>query len=109
MEMIGQYIKKKVRKSGIRPSVIYNELHTSSRNLYNIYKRNSVDSEILYSMSKILGVNLFEFYNLKLIEYDPQKFAEPESKFNRTIKRRVMVELELDESEYNELIKKTNR
>ncbi len=109
MEIIGQYIERAFKKSRIKTSLFASDLNTSPRNLYSIFTRESVDSEKLFLMCKILGINLFDYYTNRLIEEDPQKFAEPEAKYNRSPKRRVMVEVELDEAEYNELIKKTTR
>ena len=110
MDRIGKYIEEALVESKMRPALFARAIHVSPRNIYNIFARESIDTSQLFAISKVLSVDLFKLYSKKLIEEEPLKFAaEPGAEYGRRNKRRVMIEVELDEAEFEELIKKTTR
>ena len=57
---VGKHIKEIVEKQGRRPSWLARQLHTVRPNVYNIYRRESLDSELLQRLSVILGHNFLK-------------------------------------------------
>jgi hypothetical protein len=56
---IGKLIELKAKELKIGPTEFGNKLNTTSQNIYAIYKRESIDTELLLKISVILGHNFF--------------------------------------------------
>ena len=72
-----------------------------------IFKRQSIDTDLLYQICMVLNVDLFSLFSEKLRQENniigachSQK-AESESS-----KRKIMLEVELDDEEYQKMIQK---
>lgn len=59
---IGEIIKKKARELRIGPTELGEKINTSKQNVYGIYKRKSIDTELLRKISNALGHNFFNYY-----------------------------------------------
>lgn len=68
---VGQMIESIVRSQGRSPSWVAQQLHMVRVNVYDIFRRESVDSALLRRLSLILDVDLF-----KLLSEDLQKDKE---------------------------------
>lgn len=64
----GQMIESIVRSQGRSPSWVAQQLHMVRVNVYDIFRRESVDSSLLQRLSIILDVDLF-----KMLSDDLQK------------------------------------
>ena len=60
---IGAAIEAVMKEQGISPTVMARKLNCERQNIYNIYKRRSIDSELLARISKILGVRFYDMYD----------------------------------------------
>lgn len=59
---IGQAIKARARDLKIGPTELGELLNTSKQNVYGIFKRESVDTELLRRCSEVLNFNFFSLY-----------------------------------------------
>lgn len=113
MISIGEYIQKEYTKTGMKHSFFAQSINMSERNAYNLFNRASIDTNQLYAISKLLKVDFFKIYSQKLAKEVPEIEAlnEPEAEYKVRKKKvhKIMIEVELDEDEYKELIKKTNK
>ena len=57
---IGQLIKTVFERSGMTVSDFARQLNCERTNVYTIFKRRTIDVELLVNISKILGYNFFE-------------------------------------------------
>lgn len=57
---IGQLIKTVFERSGMTVSEFARKLNCERTNIYTIFKRKSIDVELLVNISKILKYNFFE-------------------------------------------------
>lgn len=89
---IGQIIKEVVERKKIGATAFSRTIGVSRNNVYDIYERSSIDTELLKRIGQFLDYDFF------------QHFLEPETiekiKFSEKVKpTRVLVELELNEDE----------
>ncbi len=63
---IGHIIEKKNKEKNIGPTELGRKLHTSKQNIYAIYKRESIDTMLLFQLSKVLKYDFFELYSEKI-------------------------------------------
>jgi len=91
---IGRLIKDKVKSSKFSVTEFAREINCSRRNVYTIFERESVDTELLKHISAVLDYNFFQYYIPQLdkepmhepsIEDDYQKITELE-KENKYLK-----------------------
>jgi hypothetical protein len=59
---IGQLIKEQVKRKRIRVSQLSEKLNVSEPNVYKIYLRSSIDTELLEKISIALDYNFFSIY-----------------------------------------------
>lgn len=59
---IGEIIKNKARELRIGPTELGEKINTSKQNVYGIYKRKSIDTDLLRKISNALGHNFFTYY-----------------------------------------------
>ena len=67
---IGSIIEEVIREQGRSPSWIAKELCCDRTNIYNILKRESVDTNLLLKLSSILNYNFFQHFTESLTEQD---------------------------------------
>lgn len=60
---IGKIIRKHLEEAGMTKSEFARRLETSPQNIYGIFKRRSVDTELLKSISRILYYDFFQYYS----------------------------------------------
>lgn len=65
---IGIVIEKVLRDQGKTVTWFARSLYCDRTNVYKIFQRESVDSEMLYRISKILSHDFFKYYSKELEE-----------------------------------------
>ena len=65
---IGKVIAKVLRDQGKTVTWFARSLYCDRTNVYKIFQRESVDSEMLYRISKILSHDFFKYYSKELEE-----------------------------------------
>lgn len=65
---IGKVIEKVLRDQGRTVTWFARSLYCDRTNVYKIFQRESVDSEMLYRISKILAHDFFKYYSKELEE-----------------------------------------
>ena len=63
---IGKLIKEELEKQGRKPSWLAKELHYTRYNVYKIFQRSYIDTELLMQISLLLNKDFFLFYTTKL-------------------------------------------
>ncbi|MCX7862423.1 MAG: helix-turn-helix domain-containing protein, partial [Bacteroidales bacterium] len=64
MEILGQYIRKLIKYKGYTVSEFAERIHVSRRAMYDLFKRNNIDTELLIRISEELNVNLLDYVQL---------------------------------------------
>ncbi|MFI5138327.1 MAG: helix-turn-helix domain-containing protein [Sphingobacteriales bacterium] len=59
---IGEFVKEIAESQNLKPSDLGKRINTSKQNVSDIYKRSTIDSELLLTLSKALNYNLFSYY-----------------------------------------------
>ena len=57
---IGQLIKEKLEKSGMKKSEFARRINKTSQNVYDIFERRSIDTALLGQIAAVLEFNFFE-------------------------------------------------
>lgn len=68
---IGECIRLRVEESKVDPSRIASFIKCTEKDLYEIYRSKSVDSEVLLMLSKVMEYDFFRIYTQHLILYSP--------------------------------------
>jgi transcriptional regulator with XRE-family HTH domain len=68
---IGQEIKKIVKKRGFTVEELASALNVSKPNIFDIYRRETIDTGLLERLCKVLNHNFFQYYSDKYqTDYD---------------------------------------
>ncbi|HWY37644.1 MAG TPA: helix-turn-helix transcriptional regulator [Bacteroidia bacterium] len=59
---IGERIRQRAAELRMGPTELGRMINTSKQNVYGIYKRKSIDTEILRKLSKALNCDFFQYY-----------------------------------------------
>lgn len=59
---IGEVIREKVKNKGLKADYVAKFISSSESNLFNIYRRKSIDIDKLIRFSQLLDENLFLYY-----------------------------------------------
>lgn len=73
---VGRMIESIVRSQGRSPSWLAQQLHMVRVNVYDIFRRESVDSALLRRLSLILDVDLFRILSEDLQQTKAEKTDE---------------------------------
>ncbi len=79
---IGRKIKQVFEKKGMTISEFGRRIHKSRENIYSIFKRKSIDTALLESISKVLEHDFFSYYTS--LQKELQKLKE-ENKMQKRI------------------------
>lgn len=105
---IGEIIRFEFEKSGLSIAQFARMINKERSLVYHLFKRRSIDTDLLYRICIVLNIDFFRLFSEKL-EVENKIIAarsgkkETESKGQ---KRKVLIEIELDESEYNDFLQK---
>lgn len=60
---IGEKIKARVKELRMGPTELARQIRTSKQNVYGIYQRSSIDTDLLAKLSKVLEFDFFVYYS----------------------------------------------
>jgi hypothetical protein len=93
---IGQLIKERVEASNMEVTTFANAINKERSNVYDIYKRDSIDTNLLKKIGHVLEYDFFQhFLEQRTIEKFKIDYAAK--------KARIMVEIEVAESELEKI------
>lgn len=114
---IGEKIKARAKELRIGPTELSRMINTSKQNVYGIYKRKTVDTELLRKLSNALQFDFFRLYTghevlafndgtepYKTTQKDQAEKSLSELENQLEIMRKELVDLK----EKNELLKRLN-
>jgi hypothetical protein len=61
--IIGEQIKKELQRQERTVAWFARKLNCNRQNVYDIFKRNNIDTELLLRISLILNTNFFSFFS----------------------------------------------
>lgn len=109
MVHIGAKIKDRLYELGMSRVEFARRINKTRNVVYDIFKRESIDTNLLVNISKVLDFNFFEFYSEAL-----QEVKQPETTLGRVADTELQYKLRQTEShleqvqENNALLKKLN-
>jgi len=65
---IGSLIYTTLKQKGHSVTWLASQLHCDRSNLYKIFDKYYIDTDLLYRISKILNTDFFQYYSQKLLE-----------------------------------------
>ncbi|MCL2073087.1 MAG: helix-turn-helix domain-containing protein [Marinilabiliaceae bacterium] len=86
---LGKIIKQKFDETSMNISEFAEKIHVHRTNVNNIFKRKSINSELLFEISKALN---FDFYNEIYLDKRTDNFS-----------KKVLIAFEIDESKIDKL------
>ena len=93
MISIGKKIEEVFIQNGIKSNEFAKRIGKTPRNIYDIFKRESVDTGLLYKISEVLNHDFFQYYQDKTEEKLPKTIDKQE-----TVKKtKILIELEFEE------------
>ena len=106
MQNIGKIIEDKLREKGVSVSEFARRINTNRNNVYDIFRRESIDTQLLQKISTVLEYDFFQhFKSAQSIASEP---INTYSKENLEVDKQV-VELEKEIQYLKELINDKNR
>lgn len=92
---IGKKIEEVFKSSGMTKKSFAEKINKGRENIYDIFKRDSIDTILLQSISDALNHNFFQYF-LEHSYFKPNGVDEPIAEYVKKKKTRILVELELD-------------
>jgi transcriptional regulator with XRE-family HTH domain len=79
---IGKLIRERLEEIGMSKSEFSRRINTSPQNVYGIFKRKSIDTELLQQISEVLKFDFFSYYGQHaLVTHDSVSgYGDPERK-----------------------------
>lgn len=74
---IGSHIEAELRRQERTVSWLSRKIHCDRRNIYNIFHRDSIDTALLFKISRVLGVDFFRLYSSELEHIETQEITPP--------------------------------
>jgi transcriptional regulator with XRE-family HTH domain len=98
---IGEKIKARATELRIGPTELAKMINTSKQNVYGIYKRESIDTELLQNISRALRLDFFCYFfdpKLPIAEEDlPKYYPRNKNRPDPAVEELVLVRKELAE------------
>jgi hypothetical protein len=60
---IGEKVEARAKELRIGPTELARKIKSTKQNVYNIYKRHSIDTDLLQRLGKVLEFDFFGYYN----------------------------------------------
>ncbi|MBR4389165.1 MAG: XRE family transcriptional regulator [Prevotella sp.] len=67
--IIGEAIQQELHSQERSVAWFARKLNCNRQNVYDIFKRRTIDTELLMRISKVLNKNFFELYNREFIDW----------------------------------------
>lgn len=94
MVHIGKEIKNVYSQSGIKISSFASKLNTVPRNIYNLFEKESIDTDTLFKISEILK---FDFFRLFISDVIEEPHIKNEKIFTNKPGKKISVTIEIEE------------
>jgi transcriptional regulator with XRE-family HTH domain len=59
---IGKLIRKRIEQAGMNKSEFARRINSTPQNVYSIFKRESIDTDLLWEISRVLNYDFFQHY-----------------------------------------------
>jgi plasmid maintenance system antidote protein VapI len=63
IKLFGEFVKEIAESKNLRPADLCKLIHYTKQNVSDIYKRKSIDSELILTLSRVLDYDFFSYYN----------------------------------------------
>lgn len=101
---IGELIEQIVKKRKYTVAAIAGFISRERSVIYDIYKRETIDTGLLYKLSESLNFDFFKVYSDKL-QGKIDVVEEPQAEYKKLEKKhRVLIEVELNDHQYEEFL-----
>lgn len=95
---IGELIKERTEELGLKPSEFARMINKTRQNVHNIFKRDTIDTQLLLDISKCLNYDFFIRYS-QLLKSEPHLEVSLESDTPYLTKdKQVHIHVHLDKS-----------
>lgn len=102
MIAIGKKIEEIFQEKGMKLSEFANRINRTPRSIYDIFKRDSIDTDLLFKISKALDHDFFNYYSFS--DAKTPEVNEPIKKYIKTKGYKVFVNIEVTNKEDEERI-----
>lgn len=72
---IGQLIREEIESRGMKASHFAKLINKSRQNVHNIFGRQTIDTELLFEISKVLNIDFFALYSKALANDESSTLA----------------------------------
>ena len=106
---IGKIIRQRLEETGMNKSEFARRINTTPQNIYGIFKRKSIDTDLLKEISQVLEYDFFQYYSQITFEVkdDGEPYHTKDKKYQHKTVVELMSELQTALREL-ELLKKEN-
>jgi hypothetical protein len=95
---IGSIIKARAKSLRIGPTELGDMMQTSKQNVYGIFKRESIDTGLLYRISLVLEFDFFQYFSHTLGSKDRVANGTPPIDIDTDTNSRPILDLEKENS-----------
>jgi len=106
MQNIGKIIEEKLREKGISVSEFARRINTNRNNVYDIFRRDSIDTQLLQKISIVLDYDFFQHFLINTNILAKSLISEPKEVIELDLK---VVEMEKEIQYLKELLNDKNR
>ncbi|MEI6349342.1 MAG: helix-turn-helix transcriptional regulator [Bacteroidota bacterium] len=106
MQTIGKNIEAKLRERGISVTEFARRINTNRNNAYDIFHRESIDTQLLQKISSVLEYDFFQLFNA-----NASTVSEPITSYqnDNSVLQQKILDLEKENSFLKEFINDKNR
>lgn len=102
---IGAIIQEEFKKSGLSASQFARMINRERSLVYHLFKRQSIDTDLLYKICMVLDIDLFRLFSERLSEENVKIAAQYQAKGGNSVrKRKILLEIEVDDREFDKII-----
>jgi transcriptional regulator with XRE-family HTH domain len=87
---IGKIIRQRLEETGMNKSEFARRINTTPQNIYGIFKRKSIDTDLLKEISQVLEYDFFQYYSQ--VTFEVHEDGSPYSK-EKTYEHKTVTEL----------------
>lgn len=87
---IGKIIRQRLEETGMNKSEFARRINTTPQNIYGIFKRKSIDTDLLKEISQVLEYDFFQYYSQ--VTFEVHEDGSPYSK-DKTYEHKTVAEL----------------
>ncbi len=80
---IGKLIEEELRRQERTVSWLSRKIHCDRRNIYDIFSRHTIDTDLLYRLSVALNKDFFAFFSTNLQLINSQSITPPHNNYSQ--------------------------